>query len=677
MHKILQFIPIQLTFFLVLGILFGYYFDVNNLYLATILFGLLLVLGFSYWQSNKSFSPSLHFNILAYLLIFVIGISTITIHNDLNNKQHYSHFISDENKLVLIVEKALKSGSYNDKYEALVVKVNDYSTVGKVLLNVQKDSLQKLQVDDKIYLKTDFKEVNLPKNPYFFNYRDYLKNKQIYHQIFTSNNSFLQLPKRPFSFRGLAAKFREKINQILIKNGFKDDELAVINALLLGQRQDISSELLQSYAGAGAIHILAVSGLHVGIILLILNFLFQPLERLKNGKLIKLIVVISLLWIFAFIAGMSASVIRAVTMFTAVAIGMQVNRPANVYNILVISMFFLLLFRPSFLFDVGFQLSYLAVFFIVWLQPLLYDFWHPNWKTPNFFWKLFTVSVAAQIGIVPLSLYYFHQFPSLFFISNLFIIPALGLILGLGILVIVLALLNVLPQFLADGYIFLIKMMNWLVAWVAKQEDFLFKDIPFSLLMVFVSYILIVFAIRFFEKRNARRFILFLSSILLFQAVLIYKKKMRQSTNEFIVFYKSKSSLIADRKGDKFTVFHSSDSLNSSEKNILKQYKIGVGNLKLKTIKANSNVYQFENKKILVIDSLGVYQIKKIKPEIVLLQQSPKINISRLIDSLQPKLIIADGSNYKTYVKKWKKTCEQKNTPFYNVSQKGAYILKD
>jgi len=676
MHKILQFIPIQLTFFLVLGIVFGYYFDVNLIYLLFILIGLLTILGLSYWQSKKSFSSNYHFNFVVYLLMFTIGISTITIHNDVNKKQHYSHFISDENKVVLIIEKVLKSDNYNDKYEALVVKVNDYSTVGKVLLNVQKDSLQKLQVDDKIYLKTDFKEVNLPKNPYFFNYRDYLKNKQIYHQIFTSNNSFLQLLKRPFSFKGLAAKFRRKINQKLIENGFKDDELAVMNALLLGQRQDISSELLQSYAGAGAIHILAVSGLHVGIILLILNFLFQPLERLKNGKLIKLIVVISLLWIFAFIAGMSASVVRAVTMFTAVAIGMQVNRPTNVYNTLVISMFFLLLFHPYFLFDVGFQLSYLAVFFIVWLQPLLYDFWHPKYKTPNFFWKLFTVSVAAQIGIVPLSLYYFHQFPSLFFISNLLIIPALGLILGLGILVIALALFNILPPFLSEGYILFINKMNWLVGWVSKQEDFLFKDIPFSLLMVLVSYILIVFAIRFFEKRNARRFILFLSAVLLFQGIFIYEKKIRQSTNEFIVFYKSKYSLIADRKGDKFTVFHSSDSLNLSEKNILKQYKIGVGNLKLKTIRANSNVYQFKNKKILVIDSLGVYQLKKIKPEIVLLQQSPKINISRLIDSLQPKLIIADGSNYKSYVKRWRSTCEQKNTPFYDVSQKGAYILK-
>ncbi len=488
MRKILRFIPIQLTFFLVLGILFGFYNAIQINYLTIILIGLLIVLALSYWQSNKSFSPNLFFNILTYLLSFFLGISTVVMHNDLNNKHHYSYFITDENSTVLVVDKVLKSSNYHNKYEASVLEINNILAKGKVLLNIQKDSLLRLNVDDKLYLKSDFKEVNSPKNPYYFDYKKYLERQQIYHQLFIFNTDFLSLPKRGSSFKGLAAKFRNKINKVLIKNGFKDDELGVINALLLGQRQDISPELLESYAGAGAVHILAVSGLHVGIILLILNFLFTPLERLKNGKFIKLIIVVFLLWVFAFIAGMSASVVRAVTMFTAVAIGIQVNRPTNVYNTLVISMFFLLLLKPSFLFEVGFQLSYLAVFFIVWMQPLLYNLWIPKWKISDFFWKLLTVSIAAQFGVIPLSLYYFHQFPSLFFISNLVIIPVLGLILIGGIIIIALALLDILPVFLAKIYYYLIHAMNRIVDWVAQQEYFLFKNISFSWLTG--SYIL-------------------------------------------------------------------------------------------------------------------------------------------------------------------------------------------
>ena len=677
MQNILRFIPIQLTFFLVLGILFGFFIDVQINYLTIIFIGLFVVLALSYWQSNKSFSPNLSFNILTYLVSFFLGISTVVIHNNLNNQDHYSHFITDENNTVLVIDKVLKPSNYHDKYEASVLEINNILTKGKVLLNIQKDSLLELNVDDKLYVESDFNEVNSPKNPFYFDYKKYLEKQQIYHQLFTSNTEFFLLQKRSFSFKGLAAKFRNKINSALIKNGFKDDELGVINALLLGQRQDVSQELLDSYAGAGAIHILAVSGLHVGIILLILNFLFAPLERLKNGKFIKLVVVVSLLWIFAFIAGMSASVVRAVTMFTAVAIGMQVNRPTNVYNTLVISMFFLLLFKPSFLFDVGFQLSYLAVFFIVWMQPLLYNLWIPKWKVPDFFWKLLTVSIAAQFGVIPLSLYYFHQFPSLFFISNLVIIPVLGLILVGGILIIVLSLLDLLPTFLAQIYYYLIHAMNWVIDWVAQQEDFLFQDISFSWLMVIASYTLIVFMIRFFEKRNAPRLIGFLSAIIVFQVLVTYQKRERQSVNEFIVFQKSRSSIIAKRNGNNLNVHHTLDSLQLVNDNILNQYKVGVGNLTIDMNDSISNIYQFKNKRILVVDSLGVYQINNLKPEIVVLQQSPKVNLSRLIDSLKPQLIIADGSNYRSYVNEWRKTCEQKNTPFYHTGQKGAYLLKD
>lgn len=674
--KILRFIPIQLTFFLVLGILFGFFIDVEINSLVIVLIGLLVVLGLSYWQSNKSFSPNISFNIFTYILSFFLGIATVTVHNDLNKENHYSHFITDDNNTVLVIDKVLKSSIYHDKYEVSVLKVNNISTVGKVLLNIQKDTLSKLKVDGKLYLKSDFKEVNSPKNPYYFDYKKYLEKQQIHHQLSISNTEYLALKRRSFSFKGLAAKFRIKINNALIKNGFKGDELGVINALLLGQRQDISPELLQSYAGAGAIHILAVSGLHVGIILLILNFSFSPLERLKNGKFIKLIVVVSLLWVFAFIAGMSASVVRAVTMFTAVAIGMQVNRPTNVYNTLVISMFFLLLFKPSFLFDVGFQLSYLAVFFIVWLQPILYNLWIPKWKVPDFFWKLLTVSVAAQFGVIPLSLYYFHQFPSLFFISNLVIIPALGLILGIGVLVIALALLDILPPFLARTYEFVIHSMNWLMDWVSQQEGFLFQGISFSLLMVISSYILIIFGIRFFEKQNISRLIGFLSAILILQVVFIYEKRERQFNDEFIVFQKSRFSLIAERQGEGLEVYHTLDSLNVSKDKVLNQYKVGIGNSTSLIIDSISNIHQFKNKNILIIDSLGVYQVNNLRTDIVILQQSPKINLTRLIDSLKPQLIIADGSNYKSYVKKWSATCKQKNTPFHATAQKGAYILK-
>ena len=208
-----------------------------------------------------------------------------------------------------------------------VLKIEHHETQGKILLNINKDSLQNdLNVDDVLVIKTNFELINGPKNPYQFNYKFYLEKQNIYRQITTSKKEIFMLDGQKTSIKGLAHKFRIRINQSLIKSGFNGDELAIINALLLGQRQEMSKEILENYTKAGAVHILAVSGLHVGIILLIITVFLKPLDYLKHGKLIKLIITLLLLWTFAFIAGLSASVVRAVTMFTALSIGLAFNR---------------------------------------------------------------------------------------------------------------------------------------------------------------------------------------------------------------------------------------------------------------------------------------------------------------------------------------------------------------
>jgi competence protein ComEC len=219
-----------------------------------------------------------------------------------------------------------------------------------------------------------------------------------------------------------ASLIRNRIIRNLEKNHFHKTELSVVVALILGQQQDISPEIVRDYQYAGAVHVLSVSGLHVGFILLFITFLLKPIPNSRRGAFVKLITVILFLWAFGLLAGFAPSVVRSVTMFSFVAIGMYLRRSVNIYNTLAISALLILLFQPSFLMDVGFQLSYVALFFIVWLQPLLASIWIPKNKIVQFFWDIITVSFAAQIGTFPMSIYYFHQFPGLFFITNLVIL---------------------------------------------------------------------------------------------------------------------------------------------------------------------------------------------------------------------------------------------------------------
>lgn len=675
MKKLINYLPFHFLLGLALGITlqFNYniwQFDFIKLFLANTI---LLVIGVLLHQ----FARKIVFTIITFLLFVFIGITSVYIQNPKNYKNYYGHFSTKNSTTIITVDKVLKSGKFNNKYEAKVIQINNQKTVGRILLNIKKDSLQsQLNVNDQLLIKANFCELSPPLNPHQFDYKKYLSKRQIYQQVFVSFDEFKKLEKSTFSLIGLSAKIRNTVQKALKKYDFSKDEFAVINALLLGQRQELSKDLLQKYTNAGAIHILAISGLHIGILLLILSYIFKPLENLPKGKNLKALLIVLLLWVFAFIAGLSASVVRAVTMFTFVAIGQSLHKKQFVEHSLIASMFILLLVKPMFLFNVGFQLSYLAVFSIVWVQPLLYRLWQPKLKFIDKIWQLSTVSIAAQVGVLPISLYYFHQFPSLFLLSNLLIVPVLGGILIGGIIIIFLALLNILPQFIADFYGWTLSLMNQFVSWISHQEQFLFKQISMSALIMLAWYILIVFSYQFFIRRKSKQLIYALIAVVLLQSTYLFEKYHRNNKEEFLVFHKSRNSVIVNRKGNSLQLFSNLDNSTTNQQRMIDNYIIGEQVSTKITNECSKNIFQFKNQQILVVDSLGIYDIP-VKNPIVLLQQSPKINLVRLIETLLPKKIIADGNNYKSYINRWKETCNQQKTPFYYTGQNGAFILSN
>ena len=671
MKKVLNYLPLHFIVLLIVGILAQFYlnlwdFGFINLF---VLLGSIAILVFIIPQKIiRTF--------LAFFLFFFMGISAVFFNNDTNYKNYYQHAIKEDTSVIFKIEKILKPSLYHDKYEAIVLQVDSSKTKGKILLNISKDSiLNSLKVDELLFAKPDFRAINEPSNPHQFEYKFYLAKQGIHQQVFLEQEDFKSLGLDQFSLIGMAAKFRNQVQESLKKYNFKVDELAVINALLLGQRQDISKDLIEDYSKAGAIHILAVSGLHVGIILLILSSLLKPLERLKNGRVLKITLIVLLLWMFAFVAGLSASVVRAVAMFTFLAIGLSFKRKNVILFSLITSMFFLLLFNPMFLFDVGFQLSYLAVFGIIWIQPKLYKIYKPRFKLDDKIWQLFTVSMAAQLGVLPLSLYYFHQFPGLFLLSNLLIIPFLGAILIGGIVIIMLALVGLLPQTLASIYGFVISLMNNFVNWISKQEQFLFTDISLSFLMMIATYLAIIFGVYFLIKKSPKKLIYFLATLLIVQSIFLFENYQKNTKNELIVFHKSRNSIMVNRAGANLLVHHDLDSLAIGNTNAMVSYQVGE-NVKSTYSREFPNILKFKNQPILIVDSLGIYTIKNLKNPIVILRNSPKINLERLIKTLQPAQIIADGNNYKSYVNSWKETSRKQKTPFHSTEQNGAYILK-
>lgn len=680
MKKTLKFIPVQLVFGILTGIIFASYFSIS-LVVVAVTFGVAFCLLVIVYVVNAfKYSYDGFFAPITLIIAVLIGLLTTIINQEDKNPNHYSKNadfnLKNKHYTVIKITSVLKPTAFYNKYEAQVKEFNSDFALGKILVNVAKDSANTIfNVDNIVLTKVNFAEVSKPVNPFTFNYNAFLKNRNINHQIYLEQTNYKILDTTVNTIAGYAHFFREKINKKLIENGFGNNELAVINALLLGQRKDISADLMDKYSGAGAIHILAVSGLHIGIVLLILSLIFRPLHYFKSGKTIASILIIITLWGYAVLAGLSPSIIRAVTMFTALTIGIYVNRPSNIYNNLFISMFFLLLYNPMYVFEIGFQLSYLAVIAIVWLQPKFYSLWQPKYWFLKKVWQLLTVSFAAQLGVLPLSLYYFHQFPGLFFLTNIVVIPFLGLILMLGFLIIALALLNILPFWFMWSYNMVIKTLNSFISWVANIEIFIIENIRFTFLAMVCSYFFIVFFFKWTEKKYYYRLVLGLLAVIIFQMYEIVEKYKREINREFIVFQANKNQLMGVRNGNHIDIY-SSNAIQNFDNNILQSYQVGTGVKSIKIIEEKPVFFEMNSEKILVVDSLGYYNFKTIQPTVLILSHSPKLNLDRVLHQLKPKIVVADGSNYSSAVLRWEQTCLQNKTPFHSTWQKGAYVLK-
>ena len=681
MYKLLNIPFLILAFSLIIGIAFGYYIPIDLKHILIALGVVITGLLSSWWYAKKMFRSAIGFSSLTLITFILLGITLVQIHHPKNNPNHYTNLFSEEYQknpvtIVFQIKERLKPSSFYEKYTITIQSIENQKTTGNILLQIPKGDLKvRLKPGTSYITYSQIKPIPDPLNPYQFNYAHYLSQQYIFHKITIDLNQLISRNTPTFSIHYIANNIRTGINQNLALYNFNPKQLSIINALLLGQRQDIDQETFTDYRDAGAIHILAVSGLHVGVFLILLNFILKPLERLKTkGKAIKTIFIIIILWCFAVIASLSPSVLRAVTMFSFIAIGIHIRSKTSIYNALIVSMFVLLCVRPLLLFSVGFQLSYLAVFSIVWIQPSLAKLYNPRFFIDKTLWETFTVTISAQFGLLPLTLFYFHQFPILFFVANLIIIPVLGFILGFGILVIALAETGVLPGWIAIIFGDCINAMNSIVHWVSRQEAYLITDISFSWRMLIIVYLLIISLIRMFKKFSISRILWVIIATTLLLLVLIYEKQLNQNRKELVIFNNRRNTTLSVLQNQCLAIY-SKDSISEMTKNYLLNGYLIENNSKITSSKKLKNIYNYREKTILVIDSSAIYNIEELQPDIIILSNSPKIHLNRVIEILRPKEIIADGSNYRSYLDKWEKSCEKQKIPFHRTDKKGAYIL--
>ena len=518
-------------------------------------------------------------------------------------------------------------------------------------------------------------------NPGAFNYERYCSFQDIHYQAFLSDNDFTILPTEQTSwFANVLINIRTSVLEILKKNIKSQDELSIAEALLIGYRDELDRELVRAYSNTGVVHIIAISGLHLGMIYGLLLFLFKPFNRYKFSKIVKPIIIIFILWMFSFIAGTAPSILRSAIMFTCIVIADSLGKRSNIYNGLAISAIIILIINPFSLWDVGFQLSYSAVLSIVFFSPYVKKWFYFKNKLLKGFWELNVITLSAQVLTLPIMLYHFHQFPNLFLFANIFAVPFSGLILYAELLLLIFSLWLNAASFIGKGIEWSIAVLNKFILNIDALPFAVWESIQISILQAIILFASIIgFSYWLIEKKSKAMLIglLFLMCFIGFRSIDLINRNHQQKIIVYNVPKHTAIDLVDGRK-----LFFIGDSI-LKEDGFLRNFHIKPSRILHRTTESDvipnitylNNFILTRNKSIAVVDSPVFYAGEKIKVDAVIITKNPRIYIDKLYQAFDCKQYIFDASNSMWKINKWKQACDSLHLQYHICSLQGAFEI--
>ncbi|MEW6469834.1 MAG: ComEC/Rec2 family competence protein [Bacteroidota bacterium] len=683
------------------GILFEIYLRQNIPGLEYII--LLIVLILPLWLYVKKLNLRIAYNMIFGALLcaalFLSGISITRFNTEIYKSDHFSRMVQRPGLALVKISEPLLEKERSLKVAASVMAVHDSGkwipVSGRAMLYFEKDTAAaRIKYGDRILVKADFAVVKPPQNPSEFNYKQYLSFHNIHHQAYVPSDCWKFTGKNEgYDLFRYSYSLRDELLDVMKENGITGDEFAVASALVLGYEDKLDADIISAYASTGALHVLSVSGLHVGILYLILSFLFAFLNRIRYGPVVKAVVLLLSLWFYALLTGLSPSVLRAVTMFSFIVIGVTFRYHTNIFNTLAVSCFALLLYNPYLVMEVGFQLSYLAVFGIVYIQPKLYDWWRPdNWLLDKI-WTITSVSIAAQLATFPLGLLYFHQFPNLFLFSNLIVIPLSMLVLFLGIVLFLVSKLTW-PAFLAGQAIsWTTWLLNRSVQWMEDIPNAIIQGVSISIAETWLIYAVIALFVLFLVLKRKAYLYYSLMGLIVVLGLQAIQSFMENRQKRFVVYSVPGMSAI-DFISGKRNILYADSALLSNPGRMLFHVKhnwwdSGIKeNLLVKSgalvkedvLYARNCFIQFYDKRIIRLARgytlPAIRNEQPVKAEAIVLSHNCNVAIKTLKRIFDARIVIIDASNRPSRVKKWKMQCEELGIDYHVVAEKGAFVLE-
>jgi len=665
---------------------------------------LLLALGTGFIPAvTKRKSLNWLFGVVVSFFLFICGYNAVIFQKEILSRDHFAHS-QTQGSFIARVSEPLQEKDHSYKTILEIEGIKKGNTIqkakGLILTYFAKDSLNKPPLNGSlIAISGTIQEISPAQNPGSFDYRKYMASNNVYHQIYLNNYSWKTLEEpQGFNIYRYSHELSQKFVSILNTNGLKGKEFAVASALLLGQSDMLDNETRQAYSGTGVMHILSVSGLHVGVIYIIINFLLSFMKKSGKQLLIKTTIVILTIWAYAVLTGLSPSVMRAAAMFTFISIGNASRRYVHIINSLSVSAMALLLFNPLLIMNIGFQLSYIAIIGIVFINKPIADLWQPKNRILDYTWGLIAVSIAAQAATGPLAMYYFHQFPTYFLAGNIVAIPLSFLAIYSGVAVLFTSTVPVLSNFLGLLTNYILFTLNYSVAAIEK--------LPYSVLHIhsvfradtILIYLIVTSIVMLIYFKRKELIYITLVLILLLSANLSYTSILRRQQQKIIFYSITKQSaigfingksqymianqtLLNDAKASKFqldgtkSLYGIDDTFTSAiETNVVSHKSTPTRITSLNNI---GNNFLFHDKRVVIIDSIPILKgnFAKLKVDYLVIRNNPKFRIADLLKIYDPKLIVIDGSNsiYKT--NKWIAECKEAGIESYSLKDNGAYVV--
>jgi competence protein ComEC len=576
-----------------------------------------------------------------------------------------------------------KTKSY--KSEAFIEKAlidgNWINIQKKMIIYCPLDSSPPFQYDDVVFIDAKVNRPKLPANPHQFNYKKYLEKKGIFYQTYVKDENVRLLDKDHHftidDFEEACVQYTRKVFYTLVPDSGLS---AIATALLVGFQEELDPETKTSFSRVGAMHILAVSGLHVGIIFILLSKILFFLDRNKYTKILKAFILILFLWGYAIIAGFSPSIVRASLMFTLLIPILSFKIQGNAYNNIASSAFILLLYNSNYLFDVGFQLSYVAVFGILYLYPLIKNWVESKYWLVDQIWQLTAVSIAATIFTCPIVFYNFGQFPASFLISNLVAVPVSTLIIYVGIGALICFKIPIISMILGKTLYGLLWFLKWSVEWIESLPYSYIDHLLINRFQAFLLYLLIFSLVLYFQYRKVNYFKFALCILCFFTATLIQRRYEVQHHKEVYIYNLNKSSYVEYINGHN-AVNVLDETLSDLDFGLfVRTNHQHAGVFRKVNNDADLNLFlpgfQIRNTKFFLIEKNIPVSDQILETDYLILSNIKFLDVDMIAKQFKFKQVILLNNHSFKKQKKLEELLTGANIPFYSLAMDGCFRLK-